>query len=198
MTVNNLDVLSVAAQFSYLFAGDQQINTYHYELNTGGPMSDALAVVDMGLILEKIYTHVLSSQATTYKYVDFTVTNITQALLLGTFPWPTLTQGVGTGVLASSQVCALIFGRTAVPRVQIRKYFGGMQEEDIQDSTMIAAALTRYQNAGIEIIAQQGVASGTWDPIAYNTALDRRTKAVSSAVSLSTRTQRRRTRGRGA
>jgi len=198
MTVNNLDVLLVAAQFSYLAAGDQQINTYHYELNTGGPMTDALAVTDMGLILEKIYTHVLASQAIEYAYVDLTITNITQNLLLGTFPWPTLTVGTGSGALNSSQVAVLLFGRTAVPRVQLRKYFGGGQEEDVTDSLINAVALTRYQNAAIEMIAQQGSATGTWDPIAYNTVLDRRTKPVSSAVSLSMRTQRRRTRGRGA
>lgn len=197
MTVQTGDVLRAAARLWYTGSGNEQVNTYFYELVTGGPLTDAVVAADLLGLMEEIYTHVLAIQSSDYSYADIAIKNITQDILLGTFSWPTLVQGTGTGVLTSAQVCALIFGRTAISRVQMRKYFGGLQEEDVSDSVLTGATLTALTNAGIEIIATQGTLNGTYQPIAYNELLDRRTVPVSVGVSSITRTQRRRTRGRG-
>lgn len=198
MAVNDGDVLRIAAGFTYLAGGDEQVNTYFFELLSGGPMLDANALIDAGEMMERLYTHVLATQPITLKYNTLAVKNVTQDLLLGTIPWPTLIQGTGTGVAVSSQVAQLIFGRTSVPRVQMRKYVVGLQEEDVSNSLLTGAQITALTNMALELVAFQFPTNGNWVPIAYNAVLDRRTRPVSAGVSLSTRTQRRRTLGRGA
>lgn len=197
VAVNQLDVLRMACRYQYTLGADDIVNTFHYEKTDAIPSTDLAAANDLRAIAELMYTHILASIPTSVAFIDIALKNITQATLLGTFGWPTFGVGTGAGPKDASQVAALVFGRTALSRVQIRKYIGAMQEPDIANSQIQATALTRYQNFGTEMALNQVQVAGVYRPIAYNTALDRRTGILSTAVSINVVTQRRRSRGRG-
>lgn len=138
MSTVQFDIIEAAARMEY-DGVDDVINTYQFQLTSALTVSDAQTLIDLLVILEELYTLIVTSQTTFLSYRDIRFTNVTQDLLLGTVGWPTLTVGTGAVDAIPPGVASLANFNTNIPRVTLRKYFGGLDLDNLdQDGTFTA------------------------------------------------------------
>lgn len=162
MTTVQNDVIEAAARMEY-DGTDDVINTYQYRLNTAASVSDGQTVTDIITILELLYTIIVGIQSTFLTYKDIRVTNKTQDLLLGTVAWPTLTVGTGIVDAIPPGVASLSNFNTQVPRVTLRKYYGGLDLDNLdQDGTFTAAMGTPIAAVNAFLLTLQSQGANDW------------------------------------
>ncbi len=162
MTVDAGDVIRVASRMSYGAGGQDLINVTHHELTTPGSLPDADVLTDMGLLMESYYFTIDSLMNDTITFVDYTVTNVTKDVVLGTDNWPTLTVGGSIVDALPPQNAALVLARTSTPRKQGRTYLPGFAEDNTSGSLWIAGTLAALANFAGLMLVSITVGSGTY------------------------------------
>lgn len=163
MTVTAGDALRVAARLRFGLGGQELINVTHHVLTIPSSLPDADVLSDMGEVLETYYNTIVARMNDKVLFEDYTVTNVTQDVVLGTDNWPTLIAGTSIIDAFPPQCAALILARTIVPRKQGRIYVPGLAEEGAVGSAWVAGALTDLGNFAskllLAIVATNGVYS---------------------------------------
>lgn len=162
MTTQQFDVIEVGARMEF-DGQDDVVNTFQYRLETATPVTPANTVTDIVAILEALYTLFLVAQSTLLVYRDIRVVNKTQAVLLGTYLWPTLIAGTNIADAVPPGCCGLVDFNTIVSRVKPKKYFGAFTVGNVDfNGTWDNAMLTILTNSAIFMLAPQVGVSGTW------------------------------------
>lgn len=197
MTVNPLDVLRVSARQTYNNSINDIVGVYHYR-SEGPAETEATTLLNLAVVIEALYIAINARVGAGVVYEEVTVQNITQDVVLGNTPWPTLTFGILAAQQLPSPVAALVVGVTGVPQVQGRKYLGGFTEDDQNVSIVSGTLLTALANFGVQYIAQKVVGGVTYTPFVRQVALPNALHPLIGAKAIAVfRTQRRRTLGRG-
>lgn len=197
MAVAENDVLRVTAEMS---AGNDALqNVFHVQSVNAASVSDAQALLDMGLIMDALYDLLDASMHDGVTFDNVRVQNVTQDTLLGSTPFPVLSVGGDTADPIPYQACALITYPTAVPKTRGGNYYGGFTEANSDGNGAISSALqTVLALVGTKILTQQDVAGNLWDFVLVNRLLGTVIPFVSTIVHAVWRTQRRRRPGVGA
>lgn len=182
MPTNNNDVIRVVAGFTYTTGGDPQSNVLHFADTGGGGISDADLLDDFGPILEVIYGLVRTSMGTAFKFIEYSVFNVTQNLVIGTLPWPTFTEGGDPGALDIAQATALLVLPTQVSQVQGRVYVGGIPESEIANSALSAGFVAGVASMGANLLIGTIIAPSLVEYVVYNRTLLTFNLPVSAAV----------------
>lgn len=162
MAVEQNDVLEASARMEFNGVEDI-VNVYQFQLTTTGPITDSQGVDDILLILEAIYLVLVAQQSVLTLYRDIRVVNKTQSTILGTFLWPSLTAGTAAVAAQAPGVCGLVSLATAVPRVNLRKYYGDMVTATMEnDGTFASFVTTALTNISAMLLTQRVQVNGTW------------------------------------
>jgi len=196
MAVAQNDVLRVTAEMSQ--GVDALQNVYHIQSDNVASVSDAQALLDMGLIMDGLYNLVDASMHDGVSFDSVRVQNVTQGVLMGSTPFPVLTVGLDTNDPLPFQAAALITYPTATPKTRGGTYFGGFTEANSDTAGAISSALqTVLVAVGVKILTQQNVAGNLYTFVLVNRLLGTVIPYVSAIVHAVWRTQRRRRPGVG-
>ena len=197
MTVNAGDVLEVAARCEANGVEDV-INVFQWINTTGSSLTDAQAVADIRAHLDTIYGALVIGQVDTFIYRDINFRNVTQGIIMGTFPWPTLTAGLSATNQIPPGVALVINFATSVPRVILRKYLGGWPVSVIDnDGTFNAAIMVSAAAWALALTAGIVGPNGTWSYGYLSPKTSNFEIPVSYSVTDIPGYQRRRKQGRG-
>ena len=199
MSVVQNDILECAARMEF-DASEDVVNVFQFEYQSVAPLTDQQGVDDVIEFLEAIYTIVRIAMVVLTTFRDIAVTNTTQGLAYGAFPWPTLVAGAELQDPMVPGSAMLSNFATLTPGVQLRKYWGVLSEGHTgADALFTAAALAQLAPANALMLIPFVATNGTWQfghfssvplPPAFITP----TAAVVSAIPAY---QRRRKQGRG-
>lgn len=174
------------------------VNTYHIQVDAGGPATFAAASLAFQDYVDDIYNYLTAQMANNVTDGYITVANVTQATVFGSIAFGTWTGGSNGAEHVAPGVAVLAYARTVKPRVQFRKYFGIFTEADMLDGAWTATVRTPCENALAYHIAQQTPRTGyTFTGVVWNYATQTLTKGISATTSSEPAYQRRRKRGRG-
>lgn len=197
MTIQIGDVLEASARMEFDDV-DDQVNVYQFVLGTPGPLSDEQGVEDILTLLEALYTLWLTTMTLLTVFRDIRVTNVTQSEVLGTFPWPTLTNGLAGADALPPGNCGLVNFNTAVARVTPRKYMGSMTAASIEpDGTLTAGVVANLADVGTFLLTVYVGAHGDWLYGYESPKAGTFVFPVSATVTDISAYQRRRKQGRG-
>lgn len=173
------------------------VNVFWAQNQTLGIVTDAEAEADAGALAEILFTTIQAQMSNLVTYEDISVTNINTGIPVGTSPWPTLTVGLSAADAASTPVAALVLARTDLARVQARKYLGLFTETAKVGSAWSAGMLTALGNFAIQWDLPQTVNGRNWEFGVWAGPVKAYRTFRNTAVMADSRTQRRRTPGRG-
>lgn len=123
---------------------------------------------------------------------------MTQNTVWGNIAWDAYAGGTLAEQSTSLQVALLGFGRTAISRVQLRKYFGVFTERDMTSGAWLANVRGACDDLMVDHVQEQVMAGGlALQGCAYRLSDGRVTLATSVSTSEQPVIQRRRRRGRG-
>lgn len=195
--IENNDILRVGAVMKLDNTFDV-VNTWHFNVDAGGPSTFAAATGAIQDYLDDIYNYLTTVMSNNISADYLTVSNITQDTVFGAIAWGTWAGGTNAAEHTAAGVACLAYGRTIKPRVQFRKYFGLFTETNMEDGLWLSAVRTPCENALAYHIAQQTPATGwTFTGVVWNAALSSLTYGISATTSAEPAYQRRRKRGRG-
>lgn len=186
------DVIRVVCGFSYTAGGRPMSNVLHVVDTGGGGIPDPDLLTGVGLFIEIVYGLLATVQPPTLKYTTYSVQNVTQKLIIGTLPWPTLVAGTGVGNLDASQVACLLRLPTATSQIQGRLYACGLAEGDISSSLFDASVLAAVAAIGANLLIGYTIAPSVITYAVFNQVLKTFKFPVSSAVGVATRALGRR------
>lgn len=196
MTVNQNDVLRITAEMSE--GVDSLQNVYHFQYVTAATQTDAQVLLDAAVIMETLYSLLVSQMSNLVTFDQVRVQNITQSILLGSTAWPTLTVGGDATAALPLPDAALITYPTAVPKTRGGAYYGGFTEAaNVQKGNIVAGLITSLLAVAARALLQQTIAGRLYDYVVINRALGTVIPVVSSIVPAVMRTQRRRRQGVG-
>lgn len=163
MTVVVNDVLKTASRGLIAVAGQQSINIFTHQITTLVDGSDSVVRDELAAEILAIMTTIQLSVSDQFQIVDFRVENQTQQTILGEVPSTYI--GSGTTDPLPAQVAALVLGRTAVKRVQGRKYLGGFDETDNASAGLwVGLAVTELGNFASAYVAPfTGLSGNVYD-----------------------------------
>lgn len=174
-------------------------NTFHVRVTAGGGLDFSDASDDISEYLEDIYDGLkiwLSDEMASYA---LTLANLTQDTTYGSFAWGNPVNGSNVSEWLPQGVCMLTWGRTVVPRVQTRKYWGVFTEAGQEDGRWVAsvvnACIAAHNKYHTSFAGTNGL---TVLGIAYNRTLATWTDITGIASTDVPAYQRRRRLGRGA
>lgn len=194
----NGDVVRLGA-VQLLDGTHQIVNVFHMQINSGGPMAFAQASLDFQEYLDLLYTPLSGSITNTQTADRVGVANVTQGLVFGNMSWGTYTGGAASNERTTPQAAMLVFGRTTISRVQIRKYLGVFTEINQQGGVWAVGLRTLGLTFISTHILPQTMTQGlTLQGVAYRPTPVRVLTALSGSVSVNTVIQRRRRLGTGA
>jgi len=174
------------------------INVFQWINTTGSSLTDAQAVADIRAHLDTIYGALVIGQVDTFIYRDINFRNVTQGIIMGTFPWPTLTAGLSATNQIPPGVALVINFATSVPRVILRKYLGGWPVSVIDnDGTFNAAIMVSAAAWALALTAGIVGPNGTWSYGYLSPKTSNFEIPVSYSVTDIPGYQRRRKQGRG-
>lgn len=197
MTLNVDDVARISAEFTSI-QGDDAINVFHITMIDGADIGDQGFMDVVRDRLEVVYADLLDDISQ-----DYSATQITGKVVIGgaqLLPDTAWTAGMTfTNIIdpLPPQIAALIYAGTNKARVQGRKYIFGLTEEDQDGGNWTGTMVTELAKFGAAWIAdwivggrtfRMGVVGGI--PLAFS-------KFSNAVVQTDSRTQRRRTIGRG-
>ena len=197
MTIATGDVIRVTAGLKFQTSHDVQ-NVFHCDCVNDNSASQTDLRDDLADYLETVYDSLISGfiDDTTFDGID--IFNVTQDNPEPSVAWPTLTVGGSSGESLPEGVAALVLGRTAVSKVQGKKYFGVYDESAITDGVWNSGALTNLGLAAADYITPfTGGSGATWDPGVFSRATMAFTPFSEASVNNVAAYQRRRKRGVG-
>lgn len=197
MPVNNLDVIRVVADMSFLGVYLVQ-NTYHYQAITPGAIDDLVVSTSLAEKLDDAYANLVPLLSTEFTFDNILVWNVTQDRPMQTLDWPTLVGGSQSTATMPYQVAALVLFRTNRARSQGRKYLPPMVEQaNAGGGVLSTAALTAVDLYGDTIITPAVAGGGTYYPCNYRYSTALVSRWTNFEVGVRFRTQRRRVAGVG-
>ncbi len=197
MTVNAGDVARITAEFTSQQSDDAQ-HVYHVQHVDGTDIGDQAFMDVVRDRLEVLYTDLEDDIAVTYTPIQ-----ITGKLVIGglqVLPDTNWTGGLSfTNVIdpLPPQVAALIRAGTNISKVQGRKYIFGLTEEDQDAGSWTGTMITELAKYAANWIADFIVSGRTFRFGVVNTPPTLFRQFTNSVVNANSRTQRRRTIGRG-
>lgn len=199
MTVQVDDILRAAARLTFENDEDDIVNVYHFGVS-GGAETEAQTLLNIGIFLDDMYQTVQGRMATDVDFQEISVKNVTQNIVLGDTPWPTLTVGALAAEQLPPQVTALVIANTLSPSRQGRKYLGGFTETDNDSGVVGSALIANLANFAIDYVATRVINTITYRSVimeAPDGPLQPIHPLETGKVITAFRTQRRRTVGRG-
>lgn len=174
------------------------LNVYNVNLDAGGPATFAEMQTPIQDYLDTIYAYMEDEMVDDLTPDSIGVRNETQGTVFGSMAWGDWAGGLSAFDAVPLGCCVLAFGRTKLPRVQARKYFGVFGEDVCVNGVWDGVVRGSCVNALTYHLTQQVPTTGfTFTGIAYNTDTLLKTYATSIASSAEPAYQRRRRRGRG-
>lgn len=123
MTVQSGNVMQMSARLE--FDGTEDVmNVFQFRNDEVVGVDDQVMIDALITYLETLYTLINASLVTLMSYRDIRAANISSGEVFGTFPWPTLVNGLNAGAAMAPGVALLANFSTGVSRVTPRKYFG--------------------------------------------------------------------------
>jgi len=174
------------------------VNTWTVNVDAGGPATFASWQTAIQAYTAALYTYMNSYIVNNITVDSIGVQNLTQGLVFGSMSWSGWGGGAATGDSLPLGCALMVYGRTLVPRVQIRKYLGVIAEIESNDGVFTGTVRGAAENMMTYHITQQTPDTGKQvTGIAYNMTTLAKTYATSVASSSEVAYQRRRRRGRG-
>lgn len=197
MTVQSNDIMECSARLE-TSDGDDIVGAFQFRLESVGFLPDADAITAVIEFLEVIYTQIRLVIPILTVFRDITIRNQTQAINYGTFPWPTLANGVVGGNEVPPGVTILASFSTGISHVNLRKYFGNMPVALLDLPGLWNAASVGVVVGGVALMLVPFVATfGTWS-YGYNSPKTLGWVVPNAAVVTDVPAyQRRRRQGRG-
>jgi hypothetical protein len=194
---DNSDIVRLAFVQRY-GTGTSIVNVVHVRLESGANIDFATFAVAAGEYGGYLYAP-LAPVITNAQVADYiAVTNVTQGRVWGQANWLGYTGGNAATEALPPQVCLLCWGRTTLPRVQLRKYLGVFTEANMNSgiwaAAIVAAGVTWMGN---HIAPWASTGGTTFKGGAYRDSDGRFTTAVSVASTQNPVIQRRRRVGTG-
>jgi hypothetical protein len=159
------DILRVVCKMS---DGEDAIqNVYHVVITGSTPPSDNDLEVGLTDWADSTYDNIDGIMPDNISFDTIQIYNLTQDLLFGEFPWPTLTVGGSAQDQMPPQCSPLLLFNTVTIRSQGRKFLPPFASDRLDtDGTIAAAALTNMASFGFSCIF--GVQSVNWDLVFGN------------------------------
>jgi len=145
MTVQDGDVLEVAFNHDNTLSGDQS-NIYQFKVQTLGPVSDEDILDDLEGLFENLYNIIKTMINIRNVFRDITVRNVTQDKLVGSTIAGAYTGGTAPDPAVPQGVAPLIYFKTDVPRVILRKFLPSPSESNMAAGGSIGATYTALMN----------------------------------------------------
>lgn len=191
------DIVRLGAVQKYAGVSDI-VGVLHLRINAGGGLAFAQASLDFQEYCDTLYA-LFEAQVSVLQLPEhISVQNVTQSTVWGNIAWDAYDGGTSAADVLAAQTAMLVWGRTAISRVQIRKYLGVLTEPFLTTGAWTAAARAAGLNFINYHIAAQAMTEGlVLQGVAWSPSLSRATTAVSGTTSPIPVTQRRRRTGRG-
>lgn len=196
MPIGIAEVARISTRLNFAGVADI-VNVFWAQNQSGASLNDAQVEQDAGKLVEILFTTINAQISDLCVYEDITAQNINTGVPIGTFPWPVLTTGGSISDAASTPVAALVLARTDVPRVQARKYLGLFTETNKVGSAWSAGMLTALANFNLQWDLPQVVNAHLWEFGVWGGPIKAYRLFRNTAIMTDSRTQRRRTPGRG-
>lgn len=191
------DVIEASARMEFNGAEDV-VNVFQYQLDSAPPVTEADTATDIINILEALYGLIVPIQTLLLTYRDIRLRNVTQGIVLGTFPWASLVSGAHPGDPVPPGVAALVNFSTSIARVSPRKYFGILTEASVDsDATWDIPTLVLLLGVGASLSLPAVGAFGTWSYGYLSPKSEAFETPVASTIPAFPAYQRRRKQGRG-
>lgn len=174
-------------------------NVWTAKITSGGGVDYAAMYAKAADYMDILYAHIAAELSDEVLPDYLTLANITQSTVGGAFAWDTFAGGTNVNDPTAAQVAVMAYARTAVPRVQIRKYLGVFTIAHMSNGLWTTAVRTACDDMMGDFITSNDIGGGTLvTGVAYNAALARVTEGRSPHTSQAPVIQRRRREGRGA
>lgn len=174
------------------------VNVLHLEILSGGGLAAPAAYEDFQEYCDNLYATIGANLVNTQLADRISVANVTQSTVWGAISWDVFAGGGDAGDQTADQVALMVFGRTPISRVQIRKYLGVFSESSITDGIWGSAIRSNCQNYIDYLITPDVMTNGLeLVGVAWSELYTRATRALTGATSAEPVIQRRRRRGRG-
>ena len=196
MTVVQNDVVRATAEMDV--NGNALQNVYHFRSTNLATIGDSQALLDMGVIMDTLYTFIIGQMSTVANFNQVRAQNVTQSVLLGTTPFPVIIAGTNVADVLPQQAAAIITYPTAKPLTRGSAFYGGMTEgANGTFGSINAGTLAALANVGVFMLAEIILGPNSWRSVVFNTLL--KTFVIPTAASIPSvmRTQRRRRPGVG-
>lgn len=178
---------------------DDLVNVYHVRITTDpGASNDDECVEDISNILELAYGHLNGSLPTSlvYDHIDFQ--NITKNEEMPSVNWASLGTGGGAADAPSPQVASLVVYKVGIPGVQGRKYLPCFTEGLLDEGAITAGGVALLDGFVVRTVGIKVGGNGWQIEFGIRREGDGSFHPYISGRPIPfTRTQRRRTRGRG-
>jgi len=162
MAVDVGDVFEVTARAEFRGVEDVD-NVFQYQYTSGSNSTNAIAIDNLLTIMETVYAIVRTFQHVLTLYRDLRVRNVTKGEVYGTFGWPSIVSGSVSGGDTPPGVAALINLSTGIPRVVLKKYWGGLDNQALDtDGTLTGAMITSLAAISAVLLTPQTVGSNTY------------------------------------
>lgn len=186
------DIIRITCKYTYQLAGRPLSNVLHWVDNGAGGITDAALLLGMGVKIEGVFGSLAPEQSTRLYFTTYDVFNVTQGLIVGTAPWPTLNQGGRAGDLSASTAVGLLRMVTAKSRVQGRLNLVGLPEFNLTDSIQDAVWITAALLVGVDLLAAVAIGPSSLIYCVYNQEFGTYTLPVSVALGAASRSIGRR------
>ena len=197
--IDTNDILEVVVKGRFAFA-DDIVSVFQAKITDpqGGTNDEALVWVEEWFT--DMITPLATSLSDSYTVAEMLVQNLTQDLFVGQI-CPDFV-GLNTAEATSPQICALVMGRTSNPAIQGRKYSGVYCESNTANGTWNAAMITAlegFADVWGDLLTGANSVEGRGQVVTKDAmgVMTGSTDIVGTRIITDTRTQRRRTIGRG-
>lgn len=163
MSVAQNDVVRVDSIATFNIV-DEVVNTYQFRKTDAGTITDANALDDLEAIILQILAIIkaLAGAATVWQRIR--AQNLTQDTLLGEQIHGAPIVGTNGTASGAPGVAALLSLKTNVPRVVMRKYWGPLAENSINDSGLMGAGQAAVLTDAADLMLVPFTeANGTWE-----------------------------------
>lgn len=190
-TVAN-DIIRVTCNYTYQSGGRPLSNVLHFADVGAGGIIDSLLLTQMGVIIEGKLGPLAAQQSVELFFTTYDVFNVTQGLIIGTLPWPTLVQGAIANQASAPTVVGLLRMITNKSKVQGRVNLVGVAENIISSGVLTGPFVTAALVTGANLLLANPVGPSSMQYVVYNQALATFTVPVATALGTASRSIGRR------
>lgn len=198
MTVAALGHVRVAARLKDI-KGNDVVNVFTFENNSGSPKADDTAIDDLDSYLRDLYDIILAVISEDAVFQDLSFWNVEGDYPMGITPWETLTVGGAVGDDLPSQISGFVYFRTHKSRCIGKKFVGPFVEGSADsDGTPSATLVGLLQDWGDFLVAgDPATGPDDWDFVILSSTDGLYYKPYQALVPKVWSTLRRRRIGRG-